>query len=120
MIEAALNSVDRGLDTADRSGEGWYLPELYRLKGALLLEASDESEGIEQLDLALDLARKKSAKWFELRTSTSLAAYLVARGDVRKARELLSPICDWFTEGSQTPDLKHATELLWKIQHDMG
>jgi predicted ATPase len=119
MIEAALDSVDCGLGIAARSGEGWYLPELQRLKGVLLLEASDDKKGVRQLEIALDHARKKSARWFELRTSTSLATHLATSGDLREARELLLTICSWFTEGAKTPELKNARALLEKLKNVM-
>ena len=34
------------------------------------------------------------------------------QGKVRDARELLAPVCGWFTEGFDTRDLKEAKALL--------
>jgi predicted ATPase len=114
-VDTALATVDDGIAFVKSTGEGWYLPELYRLKGALLLEASDDDEGVRHLKIALDLARKTSAKWFELRTTTSLAARLADRGEPHEARQLLEPIYNWFTDGSDTPDLGRAEALLQEL-----
>ena len=34
------------------------------------------------------------------------------RGKVQQARELLAPVCGWFTEGFETRDLREAKVLL--------
>ncbi|MGI9452536.1 MAG: ATP-binding protein [Geminicoccaceae bacterium] len=115
-VEAALATVDDGIEFVKATGEGWYLPELHRLKGAMLLQTTEMDEGVRQLKIALDLARKRSARWFELRTTTSLAGHLADMGEGREAKELLEPICSWFTEGRDTPDLRNAKALLQMLQ----
>ena len=114
-VEAALTTADDGIEFVKSTGEGWYLPELHRLKGAMLLKTLENDEGVRQLKVALDLARKRSARWFELRTTTSLAGHLADRGEGQEAIELLEPIYNWFTEGAETPDLRHANALLQKL-----
>jgi predicted ATPase len=42
----------------------------------------------------------------------SLARLWYDRGRRVEARDLLAPICGWFTEGFDTPDLKEAKALL--------
>jgi predicted ATPase len=54
----------------------------------------------------------RSAKLFQLRASTSLARLWRKQGKRTEARDLLSPIYNWFTEGFDAPDLKDAKTLL--------
>jgi predicted ATPase len=37
------------------------------------------------------------------------------QGKVQQARELLAPVCGWFTEGFDTRDLKEAKALLEEL-----
>ena len=50
-----------------------------------------------------------------LRNSTTLAELLAALGQRDAAREPLAPICDWFTEGFDTHELKGARELFGSL-----
>lgn len=61
---------------------------------------------------ALDLARSREARWFELRAATRLARLWQREGKREEARELLAPVYAWFTEGFDTRDLKEAKALL--------
>ena len=61
---------------------------------------------------ALDVARRQSAKSWELRAATSLARLWQQQGRKEEARELLAPVYEWFTEGFDTRDLKDAKALL--------
>jgi predicted ATPase len=61
---------------------------------------------------ALLVARRQQAKSFELRAAINLAQLWRDQGKPNDARDLLRPIYDWFTEGSDTADLKHAKALL--------
>ncbi len=46
----------------------------------------------------------------------SLARLWSGQGDRQKARDLLFPVYDWFTEGFDTPDLKAAEALLDELK----
>ena len=61
---------------------------------------------------AIEVARQQSAKSLELRAATSLAQLWQQQGKTAEARDLLTPIYDWFTEGFDTADLKEAKALL--------
>ena len=43
--EAGLTVLTEALTLVDTTGERWYEPELYRLKGALLLQQSSDNPG---------------------------------------------------------------------------
>ena len=61
---------------------------------------------------AIAVAKRQSAKMFELRASTSLARLWRDQGKRDRARDLLAPVYGWFTEGFDTRDLKEAKALL--------
>jgi predicted ATPase len=63
-------------------------------------------------DQSLVFARERKAMSLELQASLGLAKLLLKQGQQKEARDLLAPICSWFTEGFDTPDLKEAKALL--------
>ncbi len=65
---------------------------------------------------ALEVARRQSAKSYELRAATSLARLWQGQGRDEEARDLLQPVYDWFTEGFDTKDLKDAKALLEELE----
>ena len=64
---------------------------------------------------AITIAGRQGAKLLELRAATSLARLWCEQGQSNKARELLAPICAWFTEGFDTADLTQARALLEEV-----
>ena len=60
-------------------------------------------------------ARARSARLWELRAGTDLARLWLERGRREEARDLVSSVYDWFTEGFDTPDLKEAKVLLEEL-----
>ena len=64
---------------------------------------------------ALAVASRQQAKSWELRAAMSLARLWRDQGKVQQARELLSPVYGWFTEGFNTRDLKEAKALLGEL-----
>jgi predicted ATPase len=65
---------------------------------------------------ALSIAAEQEAKLWELRAAASLARLWGEQGRREEARDLLSPVCGWFTEGFNTPDLKEAKALLAELE----
>jgi class 3 adenylate cyclase/predicted ATPase len=112
--EAGLTALAEALTLADTTGERWYEPELYRLKGELLLQQSSDNaaEAETCFHQALDVARNQQAKSLELRASTSLARLWQQQGKRQEAYDLLAPVYGWFTEGFDTADLQDAKALL--------
>jgi predicted ATPase len=98
----------------DRTGERGFAAEMLRLKGEVLLmcrgAAKDEAEHC--FRAALEIARAQQAKWWELRSSVSLARLLLDTNRRGEARSILAEIYNGFTEGFDLPDLKEAKALL--------
>ena len=99
-------------EATEQSGDRWFVPELHRLKGELLLEAGRRDEVEACLNQALKAAREQGARLLELRTAMSLSRVLQAQGRRSEAQDLLASICTWFTEGLDTADLQEAKVLL--------
>ncbi len=99
---------------AEISGGLFNVPELLRIKGAVLaaLPGSDPAEAEACLLRSIDLAREQSAMSWELRAATSLARFWIDRGRTEEARTLLAAVYDRFTEGFETADLRGAREVL--------
>jgi predicted ATPase len=112
--DAGLTVLAEALTLADTRGERWCEPELYRLKGALLLQqnAANQADAVTCFQQALSTAHSQQAKSFELRSATSLARLWYQQGKRQEAHDLLAPVYGWFTEGFDTADLKDARALL--------
>jgi predicted ATPase len=92
----------------------WWEAEIYRLRGALLLQqpGMPPAEAEAWLRRALDVARRQEAKSLELRAAMSLARLWQQEGKRAEAHALLAPVYAWFTEGFDTADLQEARALL--------
>lgn len=112
--EEALKVLDEARASGDSRGEHWWLAEIHRLRGEILLLSADADpdEAEACLQTALAVARHQEARSLELRAAMSLARLWRRQGKTDEARALLAPIYDWFTEGFDTPDLKDAKDLL--------
>jgi len=64
---------------------------------------------------AIEIARKQQAKSLELRATMSLARLWQQQGKRHEARNTLSAIYNWFTEGFDTADLQEAQALLEEL-----
>ena len=102
---------------ADRTGERWFEAELHRLRGQWLIAHRSDEQGEAEacFERALAVARRQSAKIWELRTAVSFARLRRNQGRPVEARDLLAPVYEWFTEGLDTPDLEEAKALLDKL-----
>jgi predicted ATPase len=58
------------------------------------------------------VARRQSAKFWELRAATGLSRLWRDQGKRNEARDLLAPIYGWFAKGFDTPVLQDAEALL--------
>jgi predicted ATPase len=109
---AALAALGNGLETAGATGEHMWDAELHRVTGTVLLVENRLDEAQASFQQAIRVAQAKQAKSLELRAARDLARLLGEQGRRVEARDLLTPVYGWFTEGFDTADLKDAKTLL--------
>ncbi|HYL18228.1 MAG TPA: hypothetical protein VEV20_06085, partial [Burkholderiales bacterium] len=93
QIDEALSTIDEALPFA-QTEERYYEAELNRMRGDLLLmqDASDAARAEQSFREAIEVARRQSAKSWELRATTSLARLLASQGKRDEARAMLAEI----------------------------
>jgi predicted ATPase len=109
-------TIDEALERCRRNEELWYLPELLRINGEILLQegVSDASGRAEaQFLQSRDLAHRQEVLSWELRAATSLARLWHSQGRLSDARTQLASVYGRFTEGFDTADLRVA-------KHELG
>lgn len=79
---AGLEIVGAALDRCARTGEGWYLAELHRERGELLLSLPDRVGAEAAFTTALTIARDQQAVCWEARATASLASLRAVSGDI--------------------------------------
>jgi predicted ATPase len=102
--DEGLAVVREALDLVEETGERFAVSEIHRLKGNLPHAKNDPEESEAVYLRALDMAKAQQAKSFELRAATSPAQLWGAQGRRTKARDLLTPVYSWFTEGFDRPE----------------
>jgi predicted ATPase len=107
-----LNYLTEAEQIVETANERFHEAELYRVRGDLLHTIDDLTGAECSYQQAIAVAKRQSAKLFELRTSTGLARLWRDQGKRDEARDLLAPVYGWFTEGFDTLDLKEAKALL--------
>jgi tetratricopeptide (TPR) repeat protein len=111
-LQLLLNALRRNSET----GEKVYEAEFYRLLGELLTDNNtNTAEADRAFRTAIDVARRQSARSWELRATASLARLLAKQGRRDEGWAILSEIYNWFTEGFDTADLKDAKALLEEL-----
>jgi predicted ATPase len=124
--EAALRVIGEALALVARTGETFDEPTLMRLQAELMLQPSGNhfrsslsaiaEEAETWLQTAIMLARHQAAKSIELQCALSLARLWLQQGKASAVRHLMIKIHGSFTEGTDTIDLRQASELLEKMR----
>jgi predicted ATPase/DNA-binding winged helix-turn-helix (wHTH) protein len=112
--DESLTLIEEGIRQVEVSGEMFYMPELLRVKGGLLLSIPEPNVQQAQTCFvkSLELSRHQGARAWELRTARELAKLLVEQGDSESGRALLQSVYAAFSEGFETADLRAAEQLL--------
>jgi predicted ATPase len=76
----------------EKTHERWAEAEMNRLRGALLLSMNEYAAAQDSCHQALTVARRQSARLWELRAATSLARLWGDQGKRTEARDLLAPV----------------------------
>ncbi len=112
---AALGHLAEAHRLAEETGNRCYQAETLRLRGDVLLAMGEHTGAEASYGEALALARRQSARLWELRTAMSLAGLWRDQGKRAEAHALLAPVYGWFTEGFGTPVLQEAKALLAEL-----
>jgi predicted ATPase len=117
QVDEGLSQATRALAMVERSGERLWEPELHRVRGELLIHASEANAPKAEtcFRLAQDIAARQGSKSLSLRASTSLARLLKRQGRADLGRAVLAPAYLGFTEGFSTQDLRVAKVLLQEL-----
>jgi predicted ATPase len=113
--QLAPENVGEARRAADETQVLMVQAETIRLLGDLLRSTGDLAAAEARYIEALAIARRQSAKLWELRSATSLASLWRDQGRRAEGRELLAPIYNWFDEGADTPVLTKAKTLLEQL-----
>jgi predicted ATPase/DNA-binding winged helix-turn-helix (wHTH) protein len=116
--DAALIAVDDAIARVESNGQAFNLPELLRIKGAILMSApqADLPKADETFLRSIEIARQQHALAWELRTATDMARLRLAQNRHDDAFAVLAPVYDRFTEGLESFDLKAARQLLDQLR----
>jgi predicted ATPase/DNA-binding winged helix-turn-helix (wHTH) protein len=117
-VAQGLATVDEALGRCEARDERWYVAELLRIKGELLLQESEHRSipAAEQcFGEALELARRQGALFWELRSALSLARLRIGQDRRGDARAVLAPAYEKFAEGFEIADLRHAGAMLEQL-----
>ena len=116
-IDEGLLINQRAILECEQASQLWCSAELWRMRGDILLcgNRPDLAETARCFERAISIARHQQARLWELRAATSWARLLVDQGEPARARDLLSPVHAWFTEGFDAVDLVEARALLGKL-----
>jgi tetratricopeptide (TPR) repeat protein len=110
---AGLELIDDALAHTEADHDRNFEPGLHALRGELLLQTGQSAKQAEaSFRRALEIARARSLKSWELRAAMGLARLSPSVGSADEARELLAGVFGWFTEGFETRDLRAAAKLL--------
>jgi predicted ATPase len=112
-LDQAARTVEQGIEFAERNGEAWWQAELLRLKGELSAQQEKECYKAQaHLSDAFKLASRQGAPVLLLRIVKGLAPLWQQQGETEQAIQQLEEACQWFTEGTDTADLREAFALL--------
>jgi predicted ATPase len=115
QVEEASDLVASARAVAAEHGEQVFSAELHRIEGDLLARRSRSEASESSFSQALAIARSQKARSTELRAATGLARLWHDQGRAGEARDLLTPVYGWFSEGFDWPDLRDAKALLHEL-----
>jgi predicted ATPase/class 3 adenylate cyclase len=110
---AARTILARAAELVRLTDERWCQPEIMRLEAAITCENPIDKSDLLRRSLAL--SHEQGSNLWKLRSAIDLAKLLVENGNRDAARDLLAPVCGWFTEGFDTAELKDARGLLEEL-----
>jgi non-specific serine/threonine protein kinase len=113
-VDDGLAEIDEAIRFAEETDYRWFVPELLRTKGEVLLLQGlrDQALAEDCFRGAIELAHAQGALFWELRAALSTARLRVRQNNQADAVRVLQPIYERFTEGFAMADLQSAKALL--------
>jgi class 3 adenylate cyclase/predicted ATPase len=113
-IDNAWLCIREAMTAVETTKETTFGSEVNRVAGeiAMMSPRPDARNAEGYFANAIAIAGEQLARSYELRSATSLARLWRDQGERVRARDVLSPIYGWFTEGFETADLREAKALL--------
>ena len=112
--DEAVQKLDEAFGNQS-TGEYFTHAELLRFRGDFAFDRGELDQAETSYRESLAVAAKQGAKFYELRTTLRLSRIWEKRGQHQEIRRRVEPLCAWFTEGFDMPDLKTAKALLARI-----
>jgi len=117
-LDEGLGVLEEAFVESRQNDEHWWDAELYRLHGELMWSQGVDADEVEAaFRRAIEVAQSQQARSLELRAATSLAGLWHDTGRSETARQLLTPVYSWFTEGFDTADLQAARSLIAQLKN---
>src|SRR5262249_55869618 len=120
-VEAGLATLDAQLLEVEQTEERWFVAEMHRVRGELLLKVQppDVAAAESALLRAIEIARSQHARTFELRAALSLAKLYQTTDRNQAACELLVAALAGFSASPELPEVEEAQRLLTEtVQRD--
>ena len=115
LLSDSRNTLARAITTMEETGEHVWESDLYRIKGEVLLAcggASAEAAAEAAFAHAITVARRQSARFWELRATTALARLHQRRGTGKNMHARLTAIYQHFADESVLADVATARAVL--------
>jgi DNA-binding winged helix-turn-helix (wHTH) protein/predicted ATPase len=116
-MDEGREALAEAMTSIKNSGERAYEAEILRLEAEFLLADREDGEAEAEclLRSAINAARLQKAQSLELRATSTLARLLGKHNRRDEARDMLTEIYNWFTEGFSTVALQEARSLLEQL-----
>jgi adenylate cyclase len=128
QCEFAFQLLAQASEMMERNRELYFESEIRRIQGDTILKRvtsaplkdaagilAEKSAAEEHFRAAIDIARQRSARMFQLRAATSLARLMIEQHRNAEARQVLKDACAGFTEGFNEREFKAASQMLDSI-----
>jgi len=117
QVAKGRSLAQAALALMQRTGERWFEPEIFRISGVLASFPPDADPvgAARFFQRSLDSARSLGTAGWELRAAISFSRFLRQRGQVDKARSLLTEVKAKFPTSITSTDLREADILLEEL-----